>query len=169
MQRKKIKEAMAHVYFQKMTPAGYHEIEHEIEKLKKQRPAKIEQLKAARALGDLSENTEYSTAKRELRHLESRLRYLDKQLTYAQIIQPGDDKQVDLGTAVTLKFIDDDETVQYTIVGKQEADLNKNKVSFDSPLGAAILHHKEGYIATVAAPQASYKVEILKIELASYE
>ena len=90
MQRKKIQEAMAHVYFQKMTPTGYHEIEQEIEKLQAQRPAKIAQLKAARALGDLSENTEYSTAKRELRHLESRLRYLNKQLQYAEIIKPTD-------------------------------------------------------------------------------
>lgn len=64
MQRKKIQEAMAHVYFQKMTPNGYHEIEKGIAKLQAQRPAKISQLKAARALGDLSENTEYSTAKR---------------------------------------------------------------------------------------------------------
>ena len=108
MQRKKIQEAMAHVYFQKMTPTGYHEIEQEIEKLQAQRPAKIAQLKAARALGDLSENTEYSTAKRELRHLESRLRYLNKQLQYAEIIKPTDSQTIDLGTTVTLQFIDDD-------------------------------------------------------------
>ena len=60
---------MAEIHFQQMTSKGYHEIEQEIEDLKKQRPAKIAQLKAARALGDLSENTEYSTAKLELRHL----------------------------------------------------------------------------------------------------
>lgn len=88
MQRKKIQEAMKNVYFQKMTANGYHEIEEQIAKLQQQRPAKIEQLKAARALGDLSENTEYSTAKRELRHLESRLRYLNKQLQYAEIVTP---------------------------------------------------------------------------------
>lgn len=88
MQRKKIAEAMKNVYFQKMTPNGYHEIEQEIAKLQEQRPTKIAQLKAARALGDLSENTEYSTAKRELRHLESRLRYLNKQLQYSQVIKP---------------------------------------------------------------------------------
>ena len=57
MQRKKIQEAMKNVYFQKMTTNGYHEIEEQIAKLQQQRPAKIEQLKAARALGDLSENT----------------------------------------------------------------------------------------------------------------
>ena len=98
MQRKKIQEAMKNVYFQKMTANGYHEIEEQIAKLQQQRPAKIEQLKAARALGDLSENTEYSTAKRELRHLESRLRYLNKQLQYAEIVTPKNDHTIDLGT-----------------------------------------------------------------------
>lgn len=165
MQRKKIQEAMAHVYFQKMTPTGYHEIEKEIEELKKQRPAKIEQLKAARALGDLSENTEYSTAKRELRHLESRMRYLNKQLQYAEIVKPNDSQTVDLGTTVTLQFEDDDETVDYIIVGKQEADLKKQKVSFDSPLGQAVLHHKVGVTVTVQAPQSTYGVKILAVKL----
>ena len=165
MQRKKIQEAMAHVYFQKMTPTGYHEIEEEIEELKKQRPAKIEQLKAARALGDLSEHTEYSTAKRELRHLESRMRYLNKQLQYAEIVKPSDSQTVDLGTTVTLQFEDDDETVDYAIVGKQEADLKKQKVSFDSPLGQAVLHHKVGETVTVQAPQSTYGVKILAVKL----
>ena len=165
MQRKKIQEAMAHVYFQKMTPTGYHEIEEEIEELKKQRPAKIEQLKAARALGDLSENTEYSTAKRELRHLESRIRYLNKQLQYAEIVKPNDSQTVDLGTTVTLQFEDDDETVDYIIVGKQEADLKKQKVSFDSPIGQAFIHHKVGETVNVQAPQSTYGVKILAVKL----
>ena len=137
----------------------------EIEELKKQRPAKIEQLKAARALGDLSENTEYSTAKRELRHLESRIRYLNKQLQYAEIVKPNDSQTVDLGTTVTLQFEDDDETVDYIIVGKQEADLKKQKVSFDSPLGQAVLHHKVGETVTVQAPQSTYGVKILAVKL----
>ncbi|MBB1079356.1 transcription elongation factor GreA [Limosilactobacillus sp. STM2_1] len=165
MQRKKIQEAMKNVYFQKMTANGYHEIEQEIAELQKQRPAKIEQLKAARALGDLSENTEYSTAKRELRHLESRLRYLNKQLQYAQIVTPSSDNTVSLGTTVTLKFEDDNEQEVYHIVGKQEADLAKQKISFDSPLGKALLHQTVGSIVTVNAPQSSYKVKIIKIEL----
>ena len=64
---------MPKIYFQKMTPNGYKQIEDEIEQLKLDRPAKIKQLQEARALGDLSENAEYSAAKRDLRHLESRL------------------------------------------------------------------------------------------------
>lgn len=165
MKRKKIEEAMKHVYFQKMTANGYHEIEDQIKALQAKRPAKIAQLKAARALGDLSENTEYSTAKRELRHLESRLRYLNKQLQYAQIVTPADDQTVDLGTKVTLQFEDDEDVVDYQIVGKQEADLAKNKISFDSPLGQAILHQKVGTMVTVNAPQANYQVRIIQVSL----
>lgn len=165
MQRKKITEAMKHVYFQKMTANGYHEIEQQIATLQEQRPAKIAQLKAARALGDLSENTEYSTAKRELRHLESRLRYLNKQLQYAEIITPKNDNKVDLGTVVTLQFEDDDEVSDYQIVGKQEADLAKQKISFDSPLGQAVLHQAAGTTVTVQAPQDTYQVTILHVRL----
>lgn len=167
MQKKKIQEAMKHVYFQKMTKSGYQEIEDEIAKLQADRPAKIEQLKAARALGDLSENTEYSTAKRELRHLESRLRYLNKQLQYSQIVDPSSTNEVDLGTTVTLRFEDDDDVTTYQIVGKQEADLAKQKVSFDSPLGQAILHQPTGKTVTVQAPQSSYQVTITKIKLST--
>lgn len=166
MQRKKIQEAMKNVYFQKMTSNGYHEIEQEIAQLQQQRPAKIEQLKAARALGDLSENTEYSTAKRELRHLESRLRYLNKQLQYAEIVTPSNDHTVDLGTTVTIQFIDDGEEERYQIVGKQEVDLAQQKVSFDSPLGRALLHQAAGATVTVEAPQAAYQVKIINVELA---
>lgn len=165
MQKKQIQEAMKHVYFQKMTKAGYQEITDAIAHLQAQRPAKIEQLKAARALGDLSENTEYSTAKRELRHLESRLRYLNKQLQHAVIIAPTDASTVDLGTSVTLRFEDDNDVVTYQIVGKQEADLAKQKVAFDSPLGQAIMHQAAGTTVTVQAPQAPYQVTIIKIEL----
>lgn len=166
MQRKKITEAMKHVYFQKMPPTGYHEIEQEITALQAKRPAKIAQLKAARALGDLSENTEYSTTKRELRHLESRLRYLNKQLQYAQVVTPADGQTVDLGTRVTLRFEDDDAVTTYQVVGKMEADLAKQKISFDSPLGRAILHHRTGETVTVQAPQSAYQVEIIKIQAA---
>ena len=166
MQRKKITEAMKHVYFQKMTPNGYHEIEQEIADLQAKRPAKIAQLKAARALGDLSENTEYSTAKRELRHLENRLRYLNKQLQYSQVIKPADGQTIDLGTRVTLRFEDDDEVTDYQVVGKMEADLAKQKISFDSPLGQALLHHRTGETVTVQAPQSAYQVEIIKIQVA---
>lgn len=152
------------VYFQKMTPEGYKQIEDEIARLKKDRPRRIKILQAARALGDLSENTEYTEAKRDLGHLQSRLHYLGKQLKYAEIVKTTDDGKVDLGKTVVLKFDDDDETEEYKIVGRMEADLADGKISFDSPLGQAIMKQEAGGVATVEAPVGEYKVTIVEVK-----
>ncbi|NRO63844.1 Transcription elongation factor GreA [Lactobacillus helveticus] len=152
------------VYFQKMTPEGYKQIEDEIARLKKDRPRRIKILQAARALGDLSENTEYTEAKRDLGHLQSRLRYLGKQLKYAEIVKTTDDGKVDCGKTVVLKFDDDDETEEYKIVGRMEADLADGKISFDSPLGQAIMKQEAGGVATVEAPVGEYKVTIVEVK-----
>lgn len=72
---------------------------------------------------------------------------------------------MDLGTTATLQFEDDDEVANYQIVGKQEADLAKQKISFDSPLGQAILHQKAGTTVTVQAPQSSYQVKIIRVKV----
>lgn len=122
------------VYFQKMTPEGYKQVEDEIARLKKDRPRRIKILQAARALGDLSENTEYTEAKR----------YLGKQLKYTEIVETKDDGKVDLGKTVVLKFDDDEDTEEYKIVGRMEADLADGKISFDSPLGQAIMKKEAG-------------------------
>ena len=122
------------VYFQKMTPEGYKQIEDEIARLKKGRPRRIKILQAARALGDLSENTEYTEAKR----------YLGKQLKYTEIVETKDDGKVDLGKTVVLKFDDDEDTEEYKIVDRMEADLADGNISFDSPLGQAIMKKEAG-------------------------
>ena len=97
------------VYYQKMTPEGYQEIKDEIARLKKDRPRRIKILQEARSMGDLSENS-------ELGHLQSRLRYLDKQLRYSEIIQKDESGTIDLGSNVTLLFDGDDEAEKYRIV-----------------------------------------------------
>lgn len=152
------------VYFQKMTPEGYKQIEDEIARLKKDRPRRIKILQDARALGDLSENTEYTEAKRDLGHLQSRLRYLDKQLKYAEIVETKDDGKVDLGKTVVLKFDDDDETEEYKIVGRMEANLEDGKISFDSPLGQAIMKKEAGVTSIVEAPAGEYKATIVEVK-----
>ncbi len=152
------------VYFQKMTPEGYKKIEDEIAKLKKDRPRRIKILQEARSMGDLSENTEYTTAKRELGHLQSRLRYLGKQLKYAQIIRTKDDGKVNLGKTVVLKFTNDEKTEKYTMVGRMEADLAHGKIAFDSPLGQAIMKQKAGTTVEVSAPAGNYKVKIISVK-----
>lgn len=142
------------VYFQKMTPEGYKQIEDEIARLKKGRPRRIKILQAARALGDLSENTEYTEAKR----------YLGKQLKYTEIVETKDDGKVDLGKTVVLKFDDDEDTEEYKIVGRMEADLADGKISFVSPLGQAIMKKEAGTTSTVEAPAGEYKVTIVEVK-----
>ncbi|GEK29131.1 transcription elongation factor GreA [Furfurilactobacillus siliginis] len=145
-----------------MTPAGYQQIKDQIRQLELDRPGRIKQLQEARALGDLSENAEYSAAKRDLRHLESRLRYLNKLLQYAEVQEPTTSAIVDLGKFVTIRFAEDDMDT-YQIVGKFEADLAASKLSFDSPLGRAVLAHSVGDTVTVDAPNGAYDVTITAI------
>ena len=160
---------MAKIYFQEMTPTGHQQLVDQVAALKKKRPTLIARLKAARALGDLSENTEYSSAKRDLRHLESRLRYLDKQLKYAKVIAPATGKQIDLGSRVTLEFLDDHEQVTYQLVGRMENDLAAGKLAFDSPLGKALRHQVAGKVVTVPAPAGNYQVKIVAVNPAPTE
>ncbi|MGV0168215.1 transcription elongation factor GreA [Furfurilactobacillus sp. WILCCON 0119] len=147
-----------------MTPAGYHQIEQAIIALELDRPHKIKQLQEARALGDLSENAEYSAAKRDLRHLESRLRYLNKLLQYAEVVTPETTDHVEVGSTITLTFDDDDAPDRYQVVGKFEADLNQNKLSFDSPLGRAVMDHVIGDTVSVVAPNGTYRVTLTAID-----
>lgn len=152
-------------YFNKVTQAGYDQIAAEIETLKQSRPEKIEQLSAARALGDLSENAEYSAAKRDLRHLESRLRYLSKQLRYAQVVKPKNDAVIEIGKTVVLQFMDDKSEDTFELVGTPEADVGANKISLISPIGKAIMSHTVDDVVTIEAPNGAYQVKILKVNL----
>lgn len=149
--------------FNKMTPAGYHAIEQEIADLIAQRPHRIKVLAAAAALGDRSENAEYTNAKRDLGRLESRVRFLNKQLQYAKVVEPADNDQLDIGKSVTLEFMDDHDQVTYQLVGKQEANLAENKISFTSPIGAALTNHTVDDVVTVVAPNGNYQVKIIDI------
>lgn len=152
-------------YFNKMTPAGYAKIQQAIAALKTTRPSLIQALQAARALGDLSENAEYSAAKRDLRHLESRLRFLDKQLRYAEVVTPSDNDQVDIGKYLTVLFLDESATTVYQLVGNPEADLEHGKITLASPIGSALLGHLPGDTVTVSAPNGHYQVQLLKVSL----
>ena len=150
--------------YQKMTPEGYKQIEDEIAALKADRPRRVQNLKEARALGDLSENTEYSTAKRELRHLDSRVRYLNKQLKYAEVIETVNDGKVNLGKQVEIRYEDDQEVEEYRIVGRMEEAVGDGHLPFDSPLGHALMKHKAGDRVTVKAPMGDYEVTILSVK-----
>lgn len=144
-----------------------------IEKLKKERenlvnierPHVIEELQAARAQGDLSENADYDAARDKQATLEARIKEIDAMLQHAEIIS-GDDIDVALvkpGTTVTIIDLTDNVEDTYTIVGSFETDPGNGRVSNESPLAKAIMGHGVNEIVTVAVEEP-YDVKILKIE-----
>ncbi len=148
-----------------ITEAGVAAFAAEIEALKAERPTRIRRLAEAAALGDRSENAEYSAAKRDLRQLEGRMRYLDKLIRYGEVVSPPSGETVEIGTKITLQFAPDD-TADYAVVGPKEAGLAAMNLASDSPLGVALLHHRRGEVVTVTAPAGQYQVTIVAIAVA---
>lgn len=153
-------------YFE-ITPQGMAALQAEYKELRAKRPTIVKRLAAAAALGDRSENAEYTESKRELRQLDSRSHFLDKQIRYGQVVEVAADDSVVIGKTVTLLFDGDDadDVETYKIVGPAEADTDADNLTSVSPLGAALLNHKVGESVTVHAPAGDYGVTIKKVEL----
>lgn len=148
-----------------LTEQGLAELKKELDILKlEKRPAIIEALKEARALGDLSENAEYDAARNDQALVESRIVELERMLENAVILEKRTTDKVSLGTEVTIKYVEDGETEKYSIVGSREADPFTNKISNESPIAIAIMGKKVKDIVTVESPAGSYEVEIISID-----
>ena len=136
-----------------LTEDGLNELKKELEYLKtEKRPEVINALKEARALGDLSENAEYDAARTEQAEVEGKIASIEAMLENAEIIKDTNKNTVSIGSKVTLKYIEDDETDTYTIVGSKEADPFANKISNESPIAKAIMGAKKGSLVTVDSP-----------------
>ncbi|GAA3179384.1 transcription elongation factor GreA [Fructilactobacillus sanfranciscensis] len=150
-----------------MTKYGQIKLEKELEDLKtNQRPHVIEQIKIARSYGDLSENSEYKSAKNEQALLESRINTVEHMLQFAQIvddIKTASD-EVSVGKTVTFKELPDEEPEEYQIVGAAEADQLAGKVSNDSPIARGLLGHKVGEKIDIEIPDGTMHVEILGVD-----
>jgi transcription elongation factor GreA len=150
-----------------MTLDGKAKLEEELETLKtKTRPQVIERIKIARSFGDLSENSEYESAKDEQSMVESRINTVEHMLHYAQIIDNDDivGDEVSLGRVVEFKELPDEEPEEYTIVGAAEADPMTGKISNDSPIAKALLGKKVGDEVSIATPGGDMKVKILTVK-----
>ncbi len=149
-----------------ITKEGYNNLKKELEKLKTQdRPATILAIEVARAHGDLSENAEYSAAKERQSFIEGRINELEYKLGNADIIDPSDlprDKVVFASTFI-LENIDTGEEVKYQLVGEDESDIEKGKISISSPLGRAILGKTPGDEITLQAPGGKRAYELVEI------
>ena len=147
-----------------LTSEGFLKLEEELDELKKvKRPEIINAIKEARALGDLSENAEYSSARDNQAKLEARIKELEYTLEHATIIENSNDGKVRFGSVVTIKYDGDDEEEEYTIVGTNEADPFEKKISNESPIAQAILGKKETDKVTVDSPNGSFDIEIVRV------
>lgn len=147
-----------------VTEQGLANMKKELEYLKmEKRPAVIEALKEARALGDLSENAEYDAARNEQSETENRIAVLEKQIEKAIVIKNVKTDKVSVGNTVELEYVGDDDKDTYTIVGVKEADPFANKISNESPIARAIMGAKVGDTRAVDSPNGEYQVKILSI------
>ncbi len=147
-----------------LTSEGFLKLEEELNEAKQvKRPEIIQAIKEARALGDLSENAEYSPARENQAKLEARIKELEYTLEHAIIIENNNDGKVKVGSVVTIKYDDDDEEEEYTIVGTNEADPFANKISNESPIAIAVMGKKEGDTVSVESPNGSFDIKIVKV------
>jgi transcription elongation factor GreA len=148
-----------------LTEDGLKELQAELDDLiNVKRPANLKAIKEARALGDLSENADYDAAKNDQAELEGRIKKIEKMLENYQIIENRATDKVCLGSTVEIKYVDDDETDEYKIVGSLEADPFQSKISNESPIAKALLNKKVGDIVDVESPNGVYKIEITGIK-----
>ena len=153
-----------------MTKEGYEKLKKELDHLiKVERPRNIRDIEEARAHGDLSENAEYHAAKERQGHIDAKKRELEFKLAHAQIIDVSkltNDKVV-FGTTVTLADTESGELRRYTLVGQEEADLKKGKISVQSPVGKALIGHKVGDVVSITTPGKTVEYEIQEIAIAA--
>jgi len=148
-----------------MLEEGHRKISEDLKRLKAERPEIVESIEAARAHGDLSENAEYHAAKERQGQIEATIADLEDKLSRAMVIDPltlSGDKVV-FGATVTLTD-EDKKKVRYQLVGQTEADARVGRISYNSPLGRALIGRQVGDDVEVSTPSGDRYYEIKKIE-----
>lgn len=146
-----------------ITARGLKEIESELERLIRVDREEIKKaISEARELGDLSENAEYQYAKERQSHIEGRIAQLQGIIATSRVVEIGKIKsdKITFGATVTLLDLEKETTITYQIVGNDEADINKGKISYLSPLGKALIGKQSGETVIVRAPKGNIEYEI---------
>lgn len=149
-----------------LTREGMAQLEQELEELKTVKRREIAaRIKLAISYGDLKENSEYHAAKDDQAFMETRIAVLEKMLTRAKVTDAAsiDLSRVHVGCTVVLNDVELAETMTYRIVGPAEADVFDNKISYESPLGTALMDKQVGDVVSVAAPDGLIEYELLEI------
>ncbi|MBS2969790.1 transcription elongation factor GreA [Metabacillus sp. KIGAM252] len=150
-----------------MTKEGKEKLEQELEYMKTvRRKEVVERIKIARSFGDLSENSEYDSAKEEQAFVEGRITTLENMIRNAKIIveDTSNSNSVALGKTVTFQELPNGEEESYAIVGSAEADPFEGKISNDSPIAKSLLGKQVGDEVTVQTPGGEMQVKIVKIK-----
>ena len=148
-----------------MLAEGFEKLTSDLKKLREERPQIIDQIEEARAHGDLSENAEYHAAKERQGQVEAAIADIEDKISRAQIIDPATlsgDKIV-FGATVTL-LDEDDKPIKYQLVGEAEADAKRGMISYNSPLGRALIGRQEQDEVEVTVPSGDKFYLVEKIE-----
>ena len=148
-----------------MLAEGHRKLNDELKRLRNERPAIVEAIEQARAHGDLSENAEYHAAKERQGQVEAMIADLEDRLSRAMIIDPttlSGDKIV-FGATVTM-LDEDKKQVKYQLVGQSEADARVGRISYNSPLGRALIGRQKNEEVEVSTPSGDRYYEIKKVE-----
>ncbi len=150
-----------------MTARGASLLREELERLKRvERPAVIQAIAEARAHGDLRENYEYKAARDQQGFLEGRIKEIEAKLSRAQVIDISElqlNGKVVFGTTVELVDLESGERVRYQIVGEDEADIEKDRLSVHTPIARALIGRPEGEEITVETPGGKRVFEIVAV------
>jgi len=149
-----------------LTAKGHEKLLEELKLLKTVRRRELSrEIGIARSHGDISENAEYDAAKEAQAFNEKKIAELEERLSRAQILDDtkiAKDKAL-VGATVKLKDLDSGEELQYTLLSELEADFSRGKISITSPVGKALLGHKQGEIVEIKVPAGALRYKILKI------
>ncbi|UKS28837.1 transcription elongation factor GreA [Paenibacillus sp. HWE-109] len=149
-----------------LTPDGLRSLELELEDLKTvKRKELAARIKMAISYGDLKENSEYHSAKNDQSFMETRILTIERMLKKARVVTNTDSSKVQVGSTVILNDVEFAEKIEYKIVGTSEADVNENKISYESPLGISLMNKKVGDTISVNAPMGVITYELLEIKL----
>lgn len=146
-----------------LTPEGLEALRTELEQLHAKRPDMAAKIKSARELGDLKENAEYHAAKEEQGFLETRIQVIEGQLRTAKVVDASSSDRVTVGSKVVVRDVDLGEQETWTVTGVAEADPLENKVSYESPIGSALMDAAVGDRVEVQLPRGTMSLELISI------
>ncbi|MCA9558251.1 MAG: GreA/GreB family elongation factor [Deltaproteobacteria bacterium] len=154
-----------------ITPRGYARLRREQDSLRSvKRPAIVEEVSRAAAMGDRSENAEYIYGKKKLREIDRRLGWLDRRIDAAEIADPAIDRgdTVYFGATVCLAYPDGSERT-YSLVGEDEIEADRGRISWRSPLGKVLMRRREGDEVVLRHAGEKTVIEILEVRYEAQE